>query len=83
VNQVNGMDRVFGTYGRRERCTQRFGGGAEGMRMLERIMSRWEDNIKMNIYVLGCGVEEWPGLIWLRIDRDGLFLNIIMNIRVP
>jgi hypothetical protein len=42
VNQMNEMDGVFGTYGRQERCTKRFGGGPDGKRPLERLRRRWE-----------------------------------------
>jgi len=30
---------------------------------------RWEDNIKMDLQEVGCGV--WTGLSWLRIGTDG------------
>ena len=41
----------------------------EGKRPLGRPMLRWEDNIKMDLQEVGCGV--WTGLIWLRIGTDG------------
>jgi hypothetical protein len=30
---------------------------------------RWEDNIKMDLQEVGCGV--WTGLGWLRIETGG------------
>jgi hypothetical protein len=38
---------------------------AEGKRSLGRTRRRWEDNIKMDLQEVGCGV--WTGLGWLRI----------------
>ena len=36
---------------------------------LERPRGRWEDNIKMDLQVVGCGVRN--GFIWLRIGTGG------------
>jgi hypothetical protein len=44
-------------------------GKPEGKRPLGQLRRRWEDNIKMDIQELGCGV--WTGLSWLRIETDG------------
>jgi hypothetical protein len=40
-----------------------------GKRQLRRPGRRWEDNIKMDLQEVGCGV--WTGLGWLRIDTGG------------
>jgi hypothetical protein len=40
-------------------------GKPEGKRPLGRPRNRWEDNIKMGLQEVGCGV--WTGLSWLRI----------------
>ena len=49
-----------------ERCVQGFGGGkTEGRRTLWRPRRRWEDNIKMDLKEVGCGVR--TGSSWLRI----------------
>ena len=40
-------------------------GKPEGKRPLGRPMRRWEDNIKMDLQEMGCGV--WTGSSWLRI----------------
>jgi len=37
----------------------------EGKRPLGRPRRRWEDNIKMDLHEVGCGV--WTALCWLRI----------------
>jgi len=44
-------------------------GKPEGKRQLGRPRYRWEDNIKMDLQEVGCGV--WTGLIWLRIGTGG------------
>jgi len=44
-------------------------GKPEGKRPLGRPRHRWEDNIKMNIQEVRCGV--WTGTSWLRIGKGG------------
>ena len=44
-------------------------GKGEGKRQLERPRRRWEDNIKMDLQEVGCGV--WTGSSWLRIGTGG------------
>jgi len=44
-------------------------GKPEGKRPLGRPRHRWEDNIKMDLQEVGCGV--WTGLRWLRIGTCG------------
>jgi len=41
----------------------------EGKRPLGRRRHRWEDNIKMDLQEVGCGV--WSGSIWLKIGTGG------------
>jgi len=41
----------------------------EGKRSLGRPRFRWEDNIKMDLQEVGCGI--WTGPIWLRIGTGG------------
>ena len=43
---------------------------------------RWEDNIKINLHELGCGVVDW---IELAQDRDSwrVLVNAVMNLRIP
>jgi hypothetical protein len=44
-------------------------GKPEGKTPLGRPRHRWEDNIKMGLQEVGCGV--WTGLGWLRIETGG------------
>jgi hypothetical protein len=44
-------------------------GKPEGKRQLGRPRRRWEDNIKMELQEVGCGV--WTGFSWLRIETGG------------
>ena len=47
-----------------------FVGNPEGRRPLGRCRQRWEDNIRMDLQEVGCGVK--TGSSWLRIGtRDG------------
>jgi hypothetical protein len=43
---------------------------------------RWEDNIKMNLQEVRCGVMDW---IELALGRDRLLalVNAVMNLRFP
>jgi hypothetical protein len=43
-------------------------GKPEGRIPLGRPRRRWEDNIKMDLQEVGCGV--WTGLTWLRIGTS-------------
>jgi len=57
-------------------------GKPEGKGPLERPRHRWEDNIKMDLQEMGCGVMDW---IEMAQDRDrwwGL-INVPVNLRVP
>jgi hypothetical protein len=44
----------------------------EVKRPLGRSRLRWEDNIKMTLQEVG--LEEWTGLIWLKIGTGGRHL---------
>jgi len=57
-------------------------GKPEGKRPMGRPRHRWEDNIKMDLQEVGCGVMD---LIELAQDRDRLWalVNAVMNFRVP
>jgi len=57
-------------------------GKPEGKRPLGRPRSRWEDNIKMDLLEVGCGVMDWIKLAQDR-DRWWLLVNAVMNLRVP
>ena len=44
-------------------------GKSEGKKPFGRPRRRWEDNIKMSLQEVGCGV--WTGSIWLRKGTGG------------
>jgi len=47
-------------------------GKPERKRPLGRPRRRWDDNIKMDLQEVGCGI--WTGSIWLRIGTGGRHL---------
>jgi hypothetical protein len=57
-------------------------GKSEGRRPLGRLTCRWEDNIKIDLQEVGCGVLD---LIELAQDRDRWWalLNAVINLQVP
>jgi len=54
----------------------------EGKRPLGRPMHKWEDNIKMDLQVVGCG-----GMDWIDVAQDRnmcrALASAVMNPRVP
>jgi hypothetical protein len=56
-------------------------GKTEGMRTQGRHRRRREDNIKVDLQKMGCGV--WTVLVWLRIDRWLGLVNAVINLRIP
>ena len=80
--------RRFGWAGHLARMGERRGayrvlvGKPEGNRPLGRPRRRWEDNIKMDLQVVGCG-----GMDWIDLARDTdswrTLVNAVMNVRVP
>jgi hypothetical protein len=54
----------------------------EEYKPLGRPRCRWEDNIKMDIQELGCGVMDWIELAQYR-DRKRALVNAVMNIWAP
>jgi hypothetical protein len=54
----------------------------EGKRPLGRPRRKWEDNIKMDLEEVGCGVMDWIELAQDR-DRWRAIVNAVMNLRVP
>ena len=57
-------------------------GKPEGKRPLGRPRRRWEDNIKMDLEEVACGVMDWIDLAQDK-DRWKAFVNAVMNLRVP
>jgi hypothetical protein len=54
----------------------------EGKRPLGRPRRRWEDNIRMDVQEVVCGVMDWIGLAQDR-DRWRAIVNAVMNLPVP
>ena len=65
----NEMGGSCSLHGGGEGHVQGFGGETCGKRPLGRPRHRWEDNIKMDLQEVGCGV--WIGLSWLIIGISG------------
>ena len=59
------MGGACSAYGERRGIYRILVGKPEGKRPIGRPRRKWEDNIKMNLQVVGCGV--WTGSSWLRI----------------
>ena len=57
-------------------------GKPEGKRPLGRARRGWEDNIKMDLQDVGCGVMAWIELAQDR-NRWRAHVNAVMNLRVP
>jgi len=57
-------------------------GKCEGKRPLGKPRRRWEENIKLELQKVGCGVMDWIELAQDRDRRQGL-VNAVMNLRVP
>jgi hypothetical protein len=60
---------------------QGFGGEPEGKRPLRRLTRRWEDNIKIDLQVMG-----WGGIDSMDLAQDRnmwrALVNAVMNFRV-
>jgi hypothetical protein len=54
----------------------------EEKRPLGRSRGRWEDNIKMDLLVVGCGGMDWIDLAQ-DMDRWRALVNAVMNLRFP
>ena len=57
-------------------------GKPEGMRPFGRPRGRWDDNIKMDLQEVGCGVMGWIDLAQERCRWPAL-VSKVMNLRVP
>jgi hypothetical protein len=57
-------------------------GKPEGKISLGRPRHKWEDNINMDLRVVGCGGMDWIDLADER-DRWRALVNAVMNLRVP
>ena len=54
----------------------------EGRRPLWKPRHRWEDNIRMDLWKVGCGCVDWMELAQDR-DRWRALVSGVMNLRVP
>ena len=70
------------TYGERRVAYRDLIGKPEGKRTLGRSRRRWEDNIKMDLQNVRCGVMEWVELAqeW---ERWRALVNAVMKLRFP
>jgi hypothetical protein len=57
-------------------------GTPEVKRPLERPRRRWEDNIRMDFQEVGCGCEDWIGMVQDR-DRWRALVSAVMNLPLP
>jgi hypothetical protein len=57
-------------------------GKPEGKRPLGRTRCSWEDNIKMGLQEVRCGVCDWIELAQY-CDRWRALVNAVMNFRIP
>jgi len=66
-----------------EKCVYRvLVGEPEGRRAMGRPRRRWEDNIKMDLQEVGCGLMDWIELAQNR-NRWRALVNATMNLRFP
>jgi len=76
------MGGACSTYGERRGAYRILLGKPEVMRPLGRPGRRWEENIKMDLYEVGCRGKDWIELAQDR-DRWRALVNAVMNHRVP
>jgi hypothetical protein len=57
-------------------------GKPDGKRPLGRPRCRWEDDIKMDLQVVGCGDMDWIELVQNR-DRWWALVNVVVKLWVP
>jgi hypothetical protein len=80
--EKNEMDGACSPYGGEEWRKQGSGGETEGKRPLGRLRRTWENNMKMDLQEVGCGVIDWIQLAQDR-DRWRTLLTAVMKLGVP
>ena len=76
------MDGACSAYGEGRGVYRVLVGKPEGRRPLGRPRRRWEDNIRMDLWVVGCGCVDCMELAQDR-DRWRAIVSAVMNLRVP
>jgi len=77
-NEISG---ACSAYGERKGVYRGSVGKPEGKRPLGRSRRRGEDNIKMDLQEVGCGVMDWIDLVQDR-DRCRALVNAVMIVRL-
>ena len=75
------MGGTYSTYGERRGVLRVLVGKTEGKRPLGRPRRRWDENVKMDLQEVGCGVMDWIELAQ-DMDRWRALVNAVMNLRV-
>jgi hypothetical protein len=78
-NEISGLCNAEG--GKERGVYRVLVGKPEGKRSLGRPRRRWEDNIRVDLQEVGCGVMDWIGLAQDR-DRWRAVVNAVKNLRV-
>jgi hypothetical protein len=76
------MGRACSVHGDKKNAYRVLVGNPKGTRPLGRSRRRSEDNIKMDLRLIGWGAMDWIHLAHDR-DRWWALVNTIMNLRVP
>jgi len=79
--EKNEMGGACSAYGERRGLYRVLMGKPERKRPHGRPRRRWEDNIKMDLQEVGCGVVDWIELTQDR-DRWRALVNAVMDLRV-
>jgi hypothetical protein len=80
--KVDEMGGACSTQGEKRNACRILVGKPEGKRPLGRPRRRWEDDIKLDLRVIGWGGMDWIDLAQNR-DQWKALVNTVMNLRVP